>query len=129
MTETEQSAPETIDGYIAEFPENIQKILESIRTTIREAVPDAKEAIKYRMPTFTLNGNLVHFAAFRNHIGFYPAPQGIDEFQDELSRYAGAKGSVRFPLTEPVPLDLIRRIAQFRAERNREKGAGKGKRK
>jgi uncharacterized protein YdhG (YjbR/CyaY superfamily) len=94
----------------------VRELLAKIRTTIREAAPDAEEAIKYRMPTFTLNGNLVHFAAFKNHIGFYPAPRGIEAFKDELSAYEGAKGSVRFPLDKPIPFDLIGRIVEFRVK-------------
>ncbi len=95
---TNQTAPKDIDEYIAGLPNDVQEILEKIRMTIRKAAPDAAETIKYQMPTFTLNGNLVHFAAFKKHIGFYPAPTGIETFKDELSVYEGAKGSVRFPL-------------------------------
>jgi uncharacterized protein YdhG (YjbR/CyaY superfamily) len=110
--------PNSIDEYIASFPPHIQEILESIRKTIREAAPDAEEAIKYQIPTFVLKGNLIHFAAFKNHIGLYPAPRAIEEFRDELSAYEGAKGTVRFPLDQPVPLDLIRRIVEFRVADN-----------
>jgi uncharacterized protein YdhG (YjbR/CyaY superfamily) len=109
-----QSVPKDIDEYIAAFPRDVQDRLQQIRRTIRKAAPKAEEAIKYRMPTFTLNGNLVHFAAFKNHIGFYPAPRGIEKFKKELSAYEGAKGSVRFPLDEAVPLALIGRIVKFR---------------
>lgn len=116
---------ETIDAYIAGFPEDVQAILQKVRTTIRKAAPGAEEAIKYAIPTFTLNGNLVHFAAFKQHIGFYPAPSGIEKFKKELSAYEGAKGSVRFPLDEPIPYALIRDIAKFRAAEN----AGKAKKK
>jgi uncharacterized protein YdhG (YjbR/CyaY superfamily) len=105
---------EDIDSYIASFPEETQKILEKLRATIREAAPEAKETINYGMPTFTLKGNLVHFAAFKNHIGFYPTPAGIEEFKKELSVYAGAKGSVQFPIEKPLPLELISRIVKFR---------------
>ena len=98
-----------------------------MRKTIREAAPDAEETIKYQMPTFTLKGNLVHFAAFKNHIGFYPAPRGIEEFKEELSAYKGAKGSVQFPLGKPVPFDLVRRIVKFRVEDNLTKAKAKGK--
>lgn len=105
-----------MDEYIAGFPDDIQEILRKIRATIREAAPDAKEAIKYRMPTYVLNGNLVHFAAFKNHIGFYPTPAGIEAFQDELSPYKSGKGSVQFPLNQPIPFDLIRRIVEFRVK-------------
>lgn len=108
----------TIDEYIDTFPESTRKILQEVRATIRAAAPQAEEKISYQMPTFFLNGNLVHFAAFKNHIGFYPAPQGIEEFKDELSQYKGAKGSVQFPIDKPMPLDLIRRIVLFRVEGN-----------
>jgi uncharacterized protein YdhG (YjbR/CyaY superfamily) len=110
------TVPKDIDEYIAGFPEDVRELLTKIRMTIRKAAPDAEEAIKYRMPTFTLNGNLVHFAAFKNHIGFYPAPRGIEAFKDELSAYEGAKGSVRFPLDKPIPFDLIGRIVEFRVK-------------
>src|SRR5262245_22468518 len=95
---TKQSPLKNIDDYMAGFPEDIQKILEKIRQTIRKAAPQAAETINYGIPTFTLNGNLVHFAASKNHIGFYPAPSGIERFKEELSVYEGAKGSVQFPL-------------------------------
>ena len=94
---TDQAAPKNIDEYIAGFPDAVQEILQKIRMTIREAAPDAEETIMYGMPTFTLKGNLVHFAAFKKHIGFYPAPTGIEEFRNELPVYEGGKGSVRFP--------------------------------
>lgn len=115
--------PETIDAYIAGFPEDVQAILQKVRATIRKAAPGADEAIRYAIPTFTLNGNLVHFAAFRNHIGFYPAPSAIAKFRKELSAYEGAKGSVRFPLDEPIPYALIRDIVKFRVGENSGKGA------
>jgi len=116
-----------IDAYIAGFPPDVQEILEKIRMTIRKAAPDAEETISNQMPTFTLKGNLVHFAAFKKHIGFYPAPTGIEEFKDELSVYQGGKGSVQFPLDRPMPFDLIRRIVEFRVRENLEKAAAKGK--
>lgn len=115
----------TIDEYIAGFPEDIQKILELVRATIKKAAPGADEAIKYAIPTFILNGNLVHFAAFKNHIGFYPAPTGMETFKKELSIYKTGKGSVQFPLDRPMPLDLITKIVQFRVAQN----AGKAKKK
>jgi uncharacterized protein YdhG (YjbR/CyaY superfamily) len=126
---TAQAAPQNIDEYIAGFPQDIQKLLERVRATIREAAPEATEAIKYQIPTFILNGNLVHFAAFKNHIGFYPAPQGIEEFKDELSAYKGAKGSVQFPYDQPIPFDLISRIVKFRVEKNQAKAAAKMKKR
>lgn len=122
--DTAQAAPRDIDEYIAGFPQGTQEILQKIRMTIRQAAPGAREAIKYRMPTFTLNGNLVHFAAYRNHIGFYPTPSGIEAFQDELSAYKSAKGSVQFPLDQPIPYDLIGRIVEFRVAES-QKGASR----
>ncbi len=107
-----------IDEYIAQFPEDIQKILQQIRSVIKEVAPNATEKISYQMPTFYLNGNLVHFAAFKTHIGFYPVPSGIEKFKEELSHYKGGKGSVQFPLDQPIPYDLIRRITLFRVEEN-----------
>ncbi len=104
----------SIDEYIASFPADVQERLRQMRAAIREAAPEAQEKISYQMPTFFLQGNLVHFAAFKNHIGFYPAPRGIEAFKDELAAYEGAKGSVQFPLDQPLPLDLVRRIVQFR---------------
>ena len=103
-----------IDEYIAGFPPATQEILRAIRTTIREAAPDAEEKISYRMPTFTLNGNLVHFAGFAHHIGFYPTPSGMAHFKEELAGYKQGRGSVQFPLDEPIPHDLIARIVEFR---------------
>ncbi len=108
----------TIDEYIAGFPADVRAVLGQVRETIRAAAPDAEETIKYQLPTFTLEGNLVHFGAFTAHIGFYPTPSGIDRFQDELSVYRGGRGSVRFPLDEPMPFDLIRRIVEFRVREN-----------
>ena len=108
----------SIDEYIATFPEATQKILKKIRATIKAAAPDAEEKISYQMPTFTLKGNLVHFAAFKNHIGFYPTPTGIEKFKKELSVYEGAKGSVQFPLDKPIPYDLISKIVKFRVKEN-----------
>ncbi len=117
----------TIDEYIATFPADIQAILQKIRATIRKAAPQAEEAIKYQMPTFVLNGNLVHFAAFKHHIGFYPVPTGIEKFKKELSVYKGAKGSVQFPLDQPIPYGLIGRIVKFRVKENLERAKSKGK--
>ena len=108
----------SIDEYIGTFPQEIQILLEQVRATIKQAAPEAEEAIKYAMPTFVLNGNLVHFAAFKNHIGFYPVPSGIEAFKKELSVYKGAKGSVQFPLDEPMPLKLISEIVKFRVNEN-----------
>jgi uncharacterized protein YdhG (YjbR/CyaY superfamily) len=121
--------PKDIDEYISGFPKETQEILEKIRTTIRKAAPDAEETINYQIPTFTLKGNLVHFAAYKKHIGFYPAPSGIERFKDELAAYEGAKGSVRFPLDEPIPYDLISEIVTFRVKENLEKAEARGKKK
>ena len=115
----------SIDEYIATFPEEIRVKLEELRTTIRAAAPDAEEKISYQMPTFALKGNLVHFAAFKHHIGFYPAPRGIEAFKDELAIYDGAKGSVRFPIDKPLPLQLISRIVKFRVDENLKKATSK----
>jgi len=122
---TASSSPENIDEYIASCPRGVQKILKQIRATIKRAAPDAAEAIKYRMPTFALNGNLVHFAAHKNHIGFYPTPSGIEAFKDELSQYKGAKGSVQFPMDRPMPLSLIEKIVKFRVGEARAKSTAK----
>jgi uncharacterized protein YdhG (YjbR/CyaY superfamily) len=111
---TDQPAITSIDEYIAGFPSDVQAILEQIRQTVARAAPEATEKISYQMPTFFLNGNLVHFAAYKNHIGFYPAPRAIEAFQSELSKYKGAKGSVQFPLNQPIPFDLIAKIVKFR---------------
>ena len=108
----------SIDEYIATFPADIQAILQELRATIHAAAPEATEKISYQMPTFYLKGNLVHFGAFTNHIGFYPTPRGIEAFQQELSAYKGSKGAVQFPVDEPLPLELISRIVRFRAEEN-----------
>lgn len=108
----------SIDEYIATFPEETQRLLQEMRATIRAAAPDAQEKISYQIPTFFLKGNLVHFAAFKNHIGFYPAPRGIEAFKQELSGYDGAKGTVRFPIDKPLPLDLVSRIVRFRVAEN-----------
>lgn len=115
------SKPKNIDEYIAGFPIEIQEILEQIRQTIKKAAPNAEEKISYAIPTFTLNGNLVHFAAFKNHIGFYALPSGNEAFQKELSIYKSGKGSIQFPLDKPIPLDLITKIVNFRVKENLEK--------
>ncbi len=105
----------SIDAYIAAFPEDIQKILQELRAAIKSAAPDAKEKISYQMPAFALKGNLVYFAAWKNHIGFYPASSGVQEaFKDELSSFEGTSGSVHFPFDKPLPLKLIRDIVEFR---------------
>ena len=120
-----QSIPQTIDEYIAGFSPEIQEKLETIRATIRKAAPKAEEAISYMMPTFKLHGNLVHFAAFKNHIGFYPGASGIAAFQEELAGYETSKGTVQFPLDKRVPLSLITKIVKFRVQQNLDKAAAK----
>lgn len=105
-----------IDSYISSFPEEVQKILNKIRGIIREAAPNAQEAIKYGIPTFVLEENLIHFAAFKNHIGLYPTSSGISHFAKELSEYKFAKGSVQFPLDKPIPYELIEKITKFRVK-------------
>jgi uncharacterized protein YdhG (YjbR/CyaY superfamily) len=113
--------PSTIKEYIEGFPDDIQLILTQVYQTIKKAAPDAEERISYAMPTFTLNGNLIHFAAFKNHIGLYPTPNGIEPFKKELSVYKGAKGSIQLPLNQPMPLDLITRIVKHRVRVNLKK--------
>ncbi len=108
--------PVNVDAYIASFPKDIQSILDQVRNTIKIAAPDAEECISYAMPTYKQNGVLVHFAAFKNHIGFYATPTGHEAFQEALSKYKTGHGSVQFPLDEPMPLDLIREIVLFRVE-------------
>jgi len=110
-----------MDEYIGGFANDVHAILEKIRITIRKAAPSAKEKIGYGIPTFTLNGNLVHFAAFKRHIGFYPTPSGIKKFKQELSVYKGAKGSVQFPIDKPIPFGLISKIVKFRVQENLKK--------
>jgi uncharacterized protein YdhG (YjbR/CyaY superfamily) len=127
--ETKTAEPKNVDEYIAEFSPVVQELLEKIRATIRQSAPDAEEKISYQMPTFTLKGNLVHFAAYKKHIGFYPTPTGIERFKEELSVYKSAKGSVQFPLDKAIPFDLIGKIVRFRVMENVEKAAAKGKTK
>ncbi len=112
---------QTIDEYIATFPEEVQEILKKIRHTIHKAAPEAVEALSYQIPTFKLKGNLVHFAAFKNHIGFYPTPSGTAAFQTELAPYKGGKGSIQFPLDKPIPYELIAKIVKFRVKEQKGK--------
>jgi uncharacterized protein YdhG (YjbR/CyaY superfamily) len=126
---TTQTAPQTIDEYIAGFPADVQDILQKIRKTVHEAAPEAQEKISYQMPTFFLKGNLVHFAAFKEHIGFYPVPTGIEKFKKELSVYKQGKGSVQFPLDQPMPYELITKIVKFRVKENMAAAAAKAKKK
>jgi uncharacterized protein YdhG (YjbR/CyaY superfamily) len=115
---TSRKVFKTIDEYIATFPKNVQRILEELRQAIRDSAPEAEEAISYQIPTFKLNGNLVHFAAFRNHIGFYPTSSGIEAFKEELSGYEVSKGTVRFPMNKPIPFDLVMKIVSYRVKEN-----------
>jgi uncharacterized protein YdhG (YjbR/CyaY superfamily) len=125
---TNQTPLRNIDEYIAGFPNDVQKLLEKIRMTIRKAAPDAEETISYQIPTFTLKGKyLVYFAAYKKHIGLYPAPRGSGKFKKELSAYEGGKGTVRFPLDKPIPFDLVTRIVKFRIKENLERAKAKKK--
>jgi uncharacterized protein YdhG (YjbR/CyaY superfamily) len=114
------SPAKNIDEYIAGFPRGVQETLQRMRSLIREAAPEAKETIKYRMPTFVLHGNLVHFAGFERHVGLYPTPSAIKAFSSELAGYESAKGSVQFPLNKPVPFTLVRKMVEFRVKESRE---------
>jgi uncharacterized protein YdhG (YjbR/CyaY superfamily) len=114
-----------IDEYIAAFPTEVQELLQTIRATIQKAAPDATEAITYAIPTFKLNGNLVHFGGYKTHIGFYPAPMGIEAFKEETAQYEAGKGTLQFPIDKPMPLDLVTRIVKFRVAKNLEKGKRK----
>jgi len=116
--EVKMNTPESIDAYIAQFSPNIQELLQQIRAVIHETAPEATEKISYQMPTFYLNGNLVHFAVHKHHIGFYPAPSGIEKFSQELALYKTRKGAAQFPLDQPIPFDLIREITAFRVQQN-----------
>ncbi|MEP7136723.1 MAG: DUF1801 domain-containing protein [Chloroflexota bacterium] len=119
--DSKKAGSTSIDEYIATFPKEAQKILKEIRATIKAAAPDAEEKISYQMPTFFLNGNLIHFAAFKNHIGIYPTPSGTEAFKEEISIYQGAKGSIKLPIDQPMPLKLISRIVKFRVAENLKK--------
>ena len=126
--DTKLPAPESVDAYIQSYPEHVQLKLQAIRAAIKAAVPEAKEKISYGMPGFMYKGPLMYFAAFPNHIGLYPTPNGVEEFKSELSEYKQGKGSVQFPVNEAMPLELIARIAVFRAEENRKKESDRKKR-
>lgn len=112
---------ENVDAYIAEFPQDVQRLLAQMRETIKLAAPKAEETISYAIPTFKLNGNLVHFAGYANHVGFYPGAGGIAAFAGELSAYKTSKGTVQFPLDRPLPLTLVTKIVKFRVKQNLEK--------
>lgn len=119
----------TIDDYILHFPPEVQEILNQLRKVIKEAAPDAEEKISYQMPAFAFHGNLVYFAAYKNHIGFYPTSSGIAEFKQELSEYKGSKGAVQFPIGKPLPFELISKIVQFRVAENIKRAEDKLKKK
>jgi uncharacterized protein YdhG (YjbR/CyaY superfamily) len=123
MMKTVQPIPQTIDEYIAGFPQDVQEILLKIRQIVRETAPGATETISYQMPTFRLESALVHFAAFKKHIGFYPVPSGIEAFKEELAEYITGKGTLQFPLDQPIPYDLIRRVVAYRVQENLAKAA------
>lgn len=123
----ETRTPETVDGYIAAFPPEVQAVLEKIRRTVQAAAPEARERISYRIPTFTLDGVLVYFAAFKKHIGLYPPVRGNAVLEKAVARFAGEKGNLRFPLDQPVPYALITRIVKFRVKQNRANAAAKKK--
>jgi uncharacterized protein YdhG (YjbR/CyaY superfamily) len=126
---TDDTQPKSIDEYIAGFPPHIQELLQAVRRTIGKAAPDAHEAISYQMPTFVLKGNLVHFAAFKNHIGFFPSSTGVEQFKDRLSAYSVSKGTIRLPLDRPIPFDLIGEIVEFRVKENLARAEAKRKKK
>lgn len=121
--------PTTIDDYIAQEPVHNRQLLENIRAAIRKAAPEATEKISYQMPTFYLKGNLVHFAFYKNHVGFYPSPSGIEAFKEELTQYKTSKGAIQFPINQPLPLDLITRITLFRVKENIERAEIKEKKR
>ena len=116
---TDSSPPHPVDVYISGYSPEVRVILLKIREVIRQAAPGAVEAIRYGIPTFLLQGNLVHYAAYARHIGFYPGPEGVEAFQQELAGYKTSRGTIQFPLNQPIPYDLIRRIVLFRVEKNR----------
>lgn len=124
-----KSGFQSIDDYIASFPDDVQTKLREMRALIRAAAPEATEKISYQMPTFDLHGNLVHFAAHRSHIGLYPAPTGIEAFKEAFAPYKTSKGAVQFPLDQPLPADLITRVVKFRVGENQQKAAGKARKR
>ena len=124
---TKRMPPRNVDEYIGGFSPEVRSILEKIRATIREAAPDAEEIISYQIPAFTLKGNLVYFAAFKNHIGFYPPVKGDETLERKVARYAGEKGNLKFPLDQPIPYDLISKIVELRVMQNTTSGTTKRK--
>jgi uncharacterized protein YdhG (YjbR/CyaY superfamily) len=123
--ETKTDRPTTIDEYIAQYPEDVQKTLNEVRAAIRESAPGAREIISYAMPAFYLNGNLVYFSANKGYIGFYPTSSGIEAFKEELSGYQPTKGAAHFPLDQPMPFELIRKIVKFRVSENQKKASAR----
>ena len=119
----------SIDEYIGLFPSEVQGILTTLRKVIKESAPEATEKISYQMPTFAMHGNLVHFAAFKKHIGFYPAASGVAAFTDKLAEYKTSKGAIQFPIDKPLPYELIKEIVQFRVDENRKRAEDKLKKK
>lgn len=126
--ETNQAIPKDMDEYIASFPEDVQQLLKKVRATIRESAPEAQETIKYGMPTFTLKGNLVSFAAYKQHIGLYPVPAGSEAFNRQMAAYKAEKSSARFPLDKPIPYELIGELVRYRVNENLERAAVKATR-
>ena len=124
----QEQQPKTIDEYIADFPEDVQVKMQKVRAAIRKAAPQAEEAIKYGIPTLVLNGNLIHFAGYKNHIGLYPGSKPIEKFEEELSGFETSKGTVQFPLDKQIPYGLIGKITKFCVKRNFERAAAKKKR-
>jgi len=120
-----KEAPQSVDEYIADFPIEVQEILKAIRKVIQQAAPESTESISYGIPTFSQNGVLVHFGGYKQHIGFYPAPRAIEVFKEELSGYEGGKGTIKFPLNKPIPMELITRIVQYRLAENLNKSKNK----
>jgi len=116
--ETNKVATQTIDEHIAQFPASTREILQKVRETIREVAPDATEVIAYGIPTFKLNGNLVHFAGYTRHVGFYPGSEAIEVFREEIKGYKTSKGTIQFPLDKPIPYELIKKITQYRVQKN-----------
>ena len=127
--QSQETGFRTIDEYIATFPDDVQALLQAVRATIHAAAPDAVERISYGMPAFAQEGNLVYFAALKHHIGLYPTSSGIAAFQQEISAYESSKGAVKFPKDQPMPLDLITKIVQFRVAENLNRAAAKSQRK
>ena len=119
-----RSTADSIDEYVAGFPPATQRVLEELRAIVKAAAPEATEVISYAIPTFDLNGHLVHFAGYAKHVGFYPTQSGIEAFKEELRPYKTGKGSVQFPFGRPLPADLIRRIVRFRVDENTGKASG-----